>query len=210
MMPPTWMYLPSQGLVGHGIRLEERSAAAEPREQLGDHGAPISGQQPMPGRVGGGPAESRDAPATGAAAAGARRRDNGRSGGGASAADAYVLNAYLARHGERVHKRKQEQRRDGPLPGLTAMERMAALRRRVADRQNAASGGGNEEILIRDSRVGGLEAAGAASSNEDGKMHYAPAAVPRLATDAQRAGTAAAAAASRVAWHAVDETPRAG
>ncbi len=210
MAPPLWLYLPSQGLVGHGARVEERGMDAEMRGQLGDAGAPIRGQQPMPGRDVGCPAEARHAPAAGdEVKADRRRRDPGRGGAASSAADAYVLNADLARHGERVLKRRQEQRRDEPLPGLTASERMAALRRRVAERHSAVSGGDNEGLLIRDSRVGGLDAAGAVSSNEHGNMHLAPAAVPRRATDTQRAGTAAAAAARRVAWHALDETPRA-
>jgi hypothetical protein len=164
----------------------------------------------MPGRVGGEIAGTGIAPAAVAAAAGVRRHETGRSGGSAREADAYVMSAYLARHSERVNRRKEEQRHVGPASGPTAAQRLAALRRRIVARHGAPRGEASEEVLIRDARVGGPEAAGATSSNEDVKMHLAPAAVPRLAHDDQRAETAATAAASSVAWHAVDEPPRVG
>ncbi len=119
------------------------------------------------------------------------------------------MNSYLARHGERVNKRKEEQRHEGQPPGPTAAQRLAALRRRIAARRDAHSGEAEVEDAIRDARTGGAQAAGALPSNEDAKMHFAPAALPRPADGAQRVAAAAAAAASDVAWHAVDLPPRA-
>jgi hypothetical protein len=120
------------------------------------------------------------------------------------------MSAYLTRHGERVSKRKAEQIDGGPPHGPTAAQRLAALRRRIAARQHAASGEAPEGVGIRDARLGGTQAAGALPSNEDAKMHLAPAAVPHPADVDQRAETAASAAASIVAWHAVAKPSRVG
>jgi hypothetical protein len=142
---------------------------------------------------------------------------------------AYVMEAYFERHRERVIKRKEEDKREGNLAAATAAERMAALRRRVEERRTAACRPAEAARTRRGEEIAadGVYLAdeaprrtctgspGAPTSKEDAKIHQSlgdlirdgPAERRGHAADTVDGGGvdgAAAAEASRVAWHSLD------
>ncbi len=242
--PPTWLYLPNQGVHGHGHTEQiDEGTDALADGCTGAQGVAIRGRLPTPGRGGQGAETTQgigdDATRSGAniaegveAPAGEAAADNTRGGGrrGASStkgADAYIMDAYLERHRDRVKRRLEMDRLDGNQPAATAAERMAALRRRIAERRAAASHSTAADYLDRVTetdradpvaeapRRACTKSPGAPTSTEDDKIHLSlgdgiqgdPAWRRGSATvTADGGGTngAAAAEASRVAWHSLD------
>ncbi len=197
--PPAWLYLPSQGVHGHGHAeqiVEGADTAEDGDAELRSIG--IRGRLPTPGRGGmeavavhsfadddsrnEGLAE-RAVASTGASAAGSSRTNGGVAVAEARGADAYIMRAYLERHRERVKKRQEMDQSSGDQPQASAAERLAALRRRVTARRAAAdrpAAAANVEIAMRIDREGPMEeeprracmtSPGAPTSSEDGKMH---------------------------------------
>ncbi len=242
--PPTWLYLPNQGVHGHGHSEQiDDGMDAVAGGSSGAQGVAIRGRPPTPGR-GGQDAEAArgigdnvtrsgaDAAEGVEAPAGEVAADNARGGGrsGAAAAkgaNAYIMDAYLERHRERVKRRQEMDRLDGHQSAATAAERMAALRRRIAERRTTASHSTTADYLDRVTkadRADPVEEAprractkspGAPTSTEDAKMHLGlgdgiqgdPAEHRGSATATDDGGGtngAAAAEASRVAWHSLD------
>ncbi len=195
--------------------------------------APIRGRHVAPGRDEGDAASGRneglriihDAAASGAEAstkhagtvglvAAARKGRTGdvRASSSTNSANAYIMEAYLGHHRERVQKRKEAEVMEGRSPAATAAQRLAAIRCRVANRQTGnrqSMDAANSSCLRRgDTADAG---AGSTKSTEDSKMHFesaAPAEDIRGGGADQLADTATSAAASGVAWHTVATTPR--
>ncbi len=154
--PPSWLYLPSQGVHGHGhCELSSDGGRDDAPWDPGVHGAAIRGRQPTPGcerrHAAGGGRPSHigiDGAASGAnedtlpaensttfPSRGGTRRKTAAARDGSS----YIMDAYLERHRERVQRRQEEVKRAGQHSTATAAERMAALRRRIGERNSAPS-----------------------------------------------------------------------
>ncbi len=170
--PPTWLYLPSQGLLGHGYTEQlDVHADADASAASGVQRAEIRGRPPTPGRGGheAGAARSavvdctrsetntggRSKTSAGGSAAGDDRA-SGRGGATeARSADTYIMDAYLEHHRERVKRRQEIDQIEGRHPTASAAERMAALRRRVTARgTTAASRPTTTADMVRAARSG--------------------------------------------------------
>ncbi len=150
--------------------------------------ARIRGHDPVPGTAGG-DALSR-----------ARQR---------LAARHSLLAQSLADHAERVDRRSRD---GGRVQQPTAAERMAALRRRLAERQAAYDHGASVEVdgatqlQVSSSSAAARDAIGAPSI-EDAKIHFEQKENVAGEFDARaRTAQAPAAAASFVAWHSAATT----
>ncbi len=120
-----------------------------------------------------------------------------------------LITQSLADHAERVNRRERNGDR---APQPTAAERMAALRRRLAERQANNRGGATtvaEAEDLQQPRTGGstVHDARGTSSIEDAKIHFAHPEDADQPYDAdQRTAQAPAAAASFAAWHTAATT----
>ncbi len=250
--PPGWLDLPHLQPVGvgfggsHDERREDEVSTDAGRGDTapGSNGCaagPIRGRELSPGTRNGAQ-HHRSGLAHGDAPAEIRGPDEGlgRAGGAVrSRAQARLdarnahLQESLALHAERVRRRRE---RDPPTTTIpSAMERMAALRRRVtakaagmqkADVMVARStqdgdgspAGGGELVEVSTQREAGrsaLEFTAAVPSNEDVNMHYnfdiPGAAVGDAALGGGASGNADTAAAARtVAWHSGASGPDRG
>ncbi len=154
--PPSWLYLPSQGIHGHGHCGPTCDAAVDDTPwDPGVHEAAIKGRPPTPGREGrvasgdgqdtlggscgapsgGGVGEVRDAHATTCSARGGSRRGDAAT----RSARTYLMEAYFESHRARVQKRREADSHAGAPSAATASERLAALRRRIQEKRSASS-----------------------------------------------------------------------
>ncbi len=149
----------------------------------------------------------------GASSASAGRNSGTRAKAASSAAEAYVMEAYLGRHMERVRRKRAAEEVGGGPSTPTAAQRMEAIRRRVAERQ--AGDRRNRDAI---STTGGENAAGACTdsqqSSEDYKMHRDRAAPadhgePGGGPLAHAPPAAAEHAATFAAWHSSAASPTA-
>ncbi len=241
--PPSWLYLPSQGIHGHGLSEHlEDGVDADDAHGAGIRGDAIRGRLTAPGRDGQEATTLRCAAAAAALGthgdlnmeanpAGAARLHPARAGAKAIATSAkrasdYIMQAYFARHQERVMKRREAEGQAGQQATDSAAQRMAALRRRLEERRAVASQVGVSTSTSRGAEPSQSSCAGEAAdssctwspgaptSSEDAKIHQGlgdrihvdPAerrGGPAENIDAGGVDNAAAAAACRVAWHSL-------
>ncbi len=91
-----------------------------------------------------------------------------RASSSTNSADAYIMEACLGHHRERVQKRKEAEATEGRSPAATAAQRLAAIRQRVANRHNGSRQGteaANSSCLERREDAGAR--AGSSKSIED-------------------------------------------
>ncbi len=186
--PPDWLYLPGQGILGNGFRLdtgdkrgEERmhktvDGDMEPAAPSLDASGPIRGRGLAPGRdSGGGRGACADAEPVNRHRGGEIRGHASVLGAAARVDDERwakaqrrldARNAHIAtslsHHAERVAKRSAAG--DRPRED-TARQRLEALRRRIADKSKeaASSAGGGVEDRTRDAMMKATVRAGAAA-----------------------------------------------
>ncbi len=184
MRPPSWLYLPSQGIIGHGVRdsddcqpLNGIAGLRSPVQAVADPS--IRGRAPSLGRAGFGSAAS-----SGGGGGNTVRRGRGESNGPSqrrpctaaarepSAAVKRILDDMAERAAQL--RKKDTGQQDAKL---SAAERMQALRRRIHDKSAAASaredsGGAGAKTSCANSSC--MASTGSPPTKEVVKMHLCP------------------------------------
>ncbi len=192
--PPTWLYLPSQGILGHGLgvfadREERLRPAWHDTRQLHLHGgvgassagagnAIIRGRSSAPGREERRPArgeEQLDRPSYDQRAANAGcadvTKDNGANRGRQTRDRFASIRRSLDDHAERVMRKRQREAEMGSREKESATVRLAAVRERVLARcSNAGSRHSDGQAVGEE--AGGMAARSTSTSPPESKEDY--------------------------------------